>query len=32
MVELYLLTTNQLAKDETIKFGKYMRIEYLYNN
>jgi len=28
MIGLYLLTTNQLAKDETIKFGMSMRIEY----
>ena len=28
MIGLYLLTTSQLAKDETIKFGMSMRIEY----
>ena len=28
MIGLYLLTTNQLSKDETIKFGMSMRIEY----
>ena len=28
MIGLYLLITNQLAKDETIKFGMSMRIEY----
>ena len=28
MIGLYLLTTNQLARDETIKFGMSMRIEY----
>ena len=28
MIGLYLLTTNQLAKDKTIKFGMSMRIEY----
>jgi predicted helicase len=28
MIGLYLLTTKQLAKDETIKFGMSMRIEY----
>jgi len=28
MIGIYLLTTNQLAKDETIKFGMSMRIEY----
>ena len=28
MIGLYILTTNQLAKDETIKFGMSMRIEY----
>ena len=28
MIGLYLLTTTQLAKDETIKFGMFMRIEY----
>lgn len=28
MIGLYLLTTNQLAKDETIKFGMSMRLEY----
>jgi predicted helicase len=28
MIGLYLLTTNQLIKDETIKFGMSMRIEY----
>ena len=28
MIGLYLLTTNQLTKDETIKFGMSMRIEY----
>ena len=28
MIGLYLLTTNQLVKDETIKFGMSMRLEY----
>jgi predicted helicase len=28
MIGLYLLTTSQLLKDETIKFGMSMRIEY----
>ena len=28
MIGLYLLTTNQLEKDNTIKFGMSMRIEY----
>ena len=28
MIGLYLLTTNQLIKDDTIKFGMSMRIEY----
>jgi predicted helicase len=28
MIGLYLLTSKQLAKDETIKFGMSMRIEY----
>ena len=28
MIGLYLLTSNQLSKDETIKFGMSMRIEY----
>lgn len=28
MIGLYLLTTKQLAKDETIKFGMSMRLEY----
>ena len=28
MIGLYLLTTNQLVKDRTIKFGMSMRIEY----
>lgn len=28
MIGLYLLITNQLAKDETIKFGMSMRLEY----
>ena len=28
MIGLYLLTTNQLARDETIKCGMSMRIEY----
>lgn len=28
MIGLYLLTCKQLAKDETIKFGMSMRIEY----
>jgi len=28
MIGLYLLTTNLLEKDETIKFGMSMRIEY----
>ena len=28
MIGLYLLSTNQLARDETIKFGMSMRIEY----
>jgi len=28
MIGLYLLTTNQLEKDETVKFGMSMRIEY----
>ena len=28
MIGIYLLTTEQLNKDETIKFGMSMRIEY----
>ena len=28
MIGIYLLTTEQLKKDETIKFGMSMRIEY----
>ena len=28
MIGLYLLTTNQLTKDSTIKFGMSMRLEY----
>jgi hypothetical protein len=28
MIGLYLLTSNQLEKDNTIKFGMSMRIEY----
>ena len=28
MIGLYILTTNKLAKDKTIKFGMSMRLEY----
>ena len=28
MIGLYLLTTEQLIKDKTIKFGMSMRLEY----